>query len=338
MIAGRLTARRLAGSLAGATAFLVVAATIALFVGLGPDGLVWLDTSTAQGHQIFHLTRLPRAMAAAIAGAGLAASGVAFQAILRNPLAEPYTLGVSPGAGLGAVVAIRLGMEALAGSTGVAACAFAGSLAVVFLVWRVARVGSSRPPATLILAGITLAFLCSAASMFIQYTSSFVDSTRIVRWMMGGLEAIPRGDLARAGIIVAAGLALLVWIVRDLNALAAGEEAAASVGVPVDRTVRIAFVAGSAIVAAVVAVAGPIGFVGIVVPHAVRALVGADHRVLLPASILGGAGFVLLADTAARLILWPAQIPVGIVTALLGAPFFLILLLGEKGRARLWGG
>jgi iron complex transport system permease protein len=345
----RLTRRRLVVALAQTTALLALAFALALFLGRTGDGSIFtlLDPVRAIGGdpsepgspaQIFLHYRLPRALAAALSGAGLAAAGVAFQAVLRNPLAEPYTLGVSPGAGLGAVLAISLGLEPALGPSAIAICAFLGSLAVVGLVWRVARVGASRPPATLILAGITLAFLCSAGTMFLQHLSSYADSARMVHWLMGGLEVVDPGDLARAAIVVAIGVGVLVVLARDLNALAAGEDAAASVGVPVTRAVRLTFVGASAVVAAIVAVAGPIGFVGIVVPHALRALVGPDHRVLLPVSVLGGAAFVLLTDTVARLLLWPHQIPVGVVTALVGGTFFLGLLLVEKGRARLWGG
>jgi iron complex transport system permease protein len=341
----RLTAARLVGVLAGTTLLLAAAAAIALLFGVD-SGAVGrhveiLDprrlASDPSTQQIFWLARVPRAIAGAIAGAGLAAAGVAFQAVLRNPLAEPFTLGVSSGAALGAVIAIRVGLEAAIGPSAVPLLAFAGSLLTVALVWRLARVGSSRPPATLLLAGITLAFVCSAASMLVQYTASFAESYRIVRWMMGGLDWIPARDLLGSGVVVAVGVAALIFCARDFNALAAGAEAAASVGVRVDRTIGIAYLSSSLIVGAVIAFAGPIGFVGIIVPHVLRALVGPDHRALLPAAILGGAAFVLLSDTVARTILAPDQLPVGVVTALVGGPFFLGLLVTEKGRSRLWG-
>jgi iron complex transport system permease protein len=345
----RLTAARLAAVVAATLLVLVAGAAAALLVGVTVDAdggkrLALLDLARAltapegdRDAQIFFLSRLPRAISGAIAGAGLAASGVAFQALLRNPLAEPYTLGVSSGAALGAVIAIRLGLESVLGASAVPILAFAGSLGAVAVVWRLARVGASRPPATLLLAGITLAFVCSAASMLVQYTASFQESYRIVRWMMGGLDWVPAGDLWRSGTVVAVGLAALMLRARDMNALAAGPEAAASVGVRVELAVGIGYVAASLVVGAVIAFAGPIGFVGIIVPHALRAVIGPDHRALLPAAILGGAGFVLLADTAARTLLAPAQIPVGVVTALLGGPFFLFLLVSEKSRSRLWG-
>jgi iron complex transport system permease protein len=190
----------------------------------------------------------------------------------------------------------------------------------------------------LLLAGVTLAFVCSAATMLIQFTAPFTEANHILRWLMGGLEWVPAPDLLRSAAVVAVGLAVLLFHARDLNALAAGYEAAASVGVSVGRVVGATYLSASLVVGAVIAFAGPVGFVGIVVPHILRAIVGPDHRALMPASILAGAAFVLLADTGARLVLAPTQLPVGIVTALLGGPFFLILLLGEKGRTRLWGG
>jgi iron complex transport system permease protein len=345
----RLTPGRLAAVLAGTAVLLVAAAAFALLFGvdssaggrrielLDPRLLLGAGPEAERAAQIFWLARLPRAAAGAIAGAGLAASGVAFQAVLRNPLAEPFTLGVSSGAALGAVIAIRLGLESTLGPSAVPLLAFGGSIATVALVWRLARVGSSRPPATLLLAGITLAFVCSAASMLVQVTASFSESYRIVRWMMGGLDWIPARDLGASGAVVAVGVAGLLLFARDFNALAAGAEAAASVGVRVDLAVGVAYLASSLVVGAVIAFAGPIGFVGIIVPHALRAVVGPDHRALLPAAILGGAAFVLLSDTAARTVFAPEQLPVGVVTALVGGPFFLGLLVTEKGRSRLWG-
>jgi iron complex transport system permease protein len=172
--------------------------------------------------------------------------------------------------------------------------------------------------------------------MLVQYTASFQESYRIVRWMMGGLDWIPAAELARAAVVVGAGLLVLLYLARDLNALSAGAEAAASVGVRVELTVGLGYIAASLVVGAVIAFAGPIGFVGIIVPHALRAIIGPDHRALLPASMLAGGGFVMLADTGARTLLAPEQLPVGVVTALLGGPFFLFLLVSEKGRSRLW--
>lgn len=342
MAAGHLTRRRLAATLGLLFLALAAAAAVSILFGVTQDAtgarhLSVLDLGRSDDLDIFYLARLPRALAGIVAGAGLAAAGVVFQALLRNPLAEPYTLGVSSGAALCAVFAISLGLEASVGPTAVALAAFAGAGATVVLVWRLARVGESRPGALLLLAGVTIAFTCSAASMFIQVTAEFTEGQRIIRWMLGGLDWISYGETARSGAVVAVGAAALLYLARDFNALAAGSDAAASVGVAVDRTTRIAYVSASLMVGAIVALSGPIGFVGIIVPHGLRAMVGPDHRVLLPAALVGGPAFVLLADALARVALWPSQLPVGVITALVGGPFFLALLLREKGRARLWG-
>jgi len=348
--AAHLTRARLIAVFVASLALLALALLISPLLGVELDArghrhLVWLDLARAlaggRGNadaEIFFLARLPRVLAAAVAGAGLAAAGVAFQALLRNPLAEPYTLGVSQGATLGAVLGIRLGLSAALGGSAVPALAFLGGLGAVVTIWRLARVGDALPSATLLLAGITLGVICSSATMLLQYTASFNEAYRIVRWMMGGLDWIRYGDLSAAAIAVGVGLLVLLLHARDLNALAAGRDAAASVGVNVDRAMLLGHGAASLMVGAVIAVAGPIGFVGLLVPHALRTIVGPDHRALLPAAALCGAAFVVLCDTLARLVLAPmAQFPVGVVTALLGGPFFLSLLVREKGRGRLWG-
>jgi iron complex transport system permease protein len=288
--------------------------------------------------QVLWLFRVPRVLAAALAGAGLAAAGAAFQAALRNPLATPYTLGVSSGGALGAVLAIRLGLDAgLLGAAAVPLFAFAGALGTVLAVYRLARTGDALPPATLLLAGVTFSFVAGAAMMFVQYTADYAQSYRIVRWLMGDLDVIHAGLVARQAPPLLVGLAVLLWGARDLNALAAGAEAAAAVGVDVRRALGRTYLAASLVVAAVVSVAGPIGFVGLIVPHALRSLLGPDHRLLLPASVLGGAAFLVVCDTFARTVMAPASLPVGVVTALLGGPFFLALLARRKGGGGVWG-
>ena len=341
-----LTRRRQLAAVAGALA-LAAAATIVcplLGAGTGPgeSGLTMLDPGSiargGDGARLFFYARLPRALAALVVGAGLAAAGCAFQAVLRNPLAEPYTLGISSGSALAAVIAIRFGVaETALGHTGIGLAALVGAAVTVYVVWRLGKVGESLPPATLLLAGITVAGFCSAASMLVLYTSDFAEVYRIVGWMMGGFDYTRYGPLARASIpIVLAVIALLV-LSRDLNALSAGPDAAASVGVNASRALGLAFAISSIAVGATIALAGPVGFVGLIVPHAVRAAVGPDHRVLLPTATLAGGALVLVCDTAGRLVLAPQELPVGVVTALLGGPFFLGLLLREKTRGRLWG-
>lgn len=288
---------------------------------------------------IYLRDRLPRALAAAVVGGGLAAAGCTFQAVLRNPLAEPFTLGISSGASLAAVIAIRFGATAtFMGESVIGLAALGGAIATVAIVWRLARVSHSHPPATLLLAGITIAMFCSAASLLVQYTADYAEVYRIVRWMMGGLDWIRYPTLLKSAVVIGIGTAVLLTLSRDMNALSAGSDAAASVGVDPRRSMRLAFAGASIVVGAGIAIAGPIGFIGLMVPHALRAVIGPDHRALLPASFLFGAAALVLCDTIARILIAPAQLPVGVVTAILGGPFFLYLLVGEKSRGRLWGG
>lgn len=286
-------------------------------------------------------SRIPRVVAAALAGAGLASAGVAFQALLRNPLADPFTLGVSSGSSLGAVLAIRLGLETVMvsghplGELALSGCALIGALAVVALVFFLGEKGSAGPT-TLLLAGVTLALMGGALITAVLYTADFAETYRIVRWQMGDLDVMRYDLVLRMAIPVAVALALLWPRARDLNALSAGPDAAAGLGVEVQRSTRIVYLAASLCVAAVVAVAGPIGFVGLLVPHTLRLLIGPDHRLLLPTSALCGAAFLVTCDTLAQVVFRPAVLPVGVLTACIGAPFFVGLLLSRGLRARLW--
>lgn len=335
----RLTRARWATVVIASAIAVAVIVLLAPLVGTGgggrgldvlSPGAIWGDDTDAT---IFWRVRFPRALAAALVGAALAGAGAAFQAVLRNPLAEPFTLGVSSGASLAAVIAIRLGVESVAGTAGVGAAAVIGALGAVALVWQLGRVGSSLPPATLVLAGVTASMFFSAASLVVQYSADFAEVSRMIRWMMGGLEWTRYESIARAAPPMALGAIVLLWMGRDLNALAAGEEVAASLGVSVGRAQTTAFAAASLLVGTSIAIAGPIGFVGLIVPHALRATVGPDHRVLLPASMFGGAALVVVCDTIARVL---GQLPVGVVTALLGGPFFLALLVRGKRSGALW--
>ncbi len=282
--------------------------------------------------------RIPRVLAAAIAGAGLASAGVAFQGILRNPLASPYTLGVSSGASLGAVLAIRLGLETapgLSGALSLPLCAFAGALFTVFLVWRLGERGGAGP-ITLLLAGVTLAIVESALITAVLSTADFGQTYRIVRWQMGDLDVMRYALVIRMAVAVGLGLFLLLPCLRSLNALSAGPDTAAGLGIDVPGTTRRVYLAASLLVGAVVSVVGPIGFVGLLVPHTLRGLLGPDHRLLLPASALCGATFLVACDALAQVILRPAVLPVGVVTACIGGPFFLATLLSSRLRTRLW--
>jgi len=275
---------------------------------------------------IFMTTRLPRVLFGLVAGAALGLAGVVYQAILRNDLAEPFTLGVAGGATVGALLAFHLAPMLWAPSLMPFSALLFAMLAVVVIYGLARRRGPLSSPATLILAGVTLNFLFGSVILLIQYLSNPYQTMLMLRWLMGGLDT---GSLRVAGgcaAIVVATAVVLFGMARRLNLLAVGDQAAHHLGVPVESTRLICLGAASAMAAVIVAYAGPIGFVGLIVPHILRRLIGADHRLLLPAAALGGAAFLALCDTAARALPGGAEIPVGIVTAFLGAPFFLWLL------------
>jgi iron complex transport system permease protein len=282
--------------------------------------------------------RLPRVLASLVTGAALAGAGCALQALLRNPLAEPFTLGISSGSSLAAVLAIRLGADRVFGHGAIGAAALLGAVGTLLVIWRLAQVGRQLPPATLVLAGVAISMFCSSASVLIQYTSDFSDVEHMLSWMMGGLESVRLGWVGYAAIPIGSGLVLLILYGRELNALAAGSEAAASVGVAVGRTQVLVFVVTSLLVGTAIATVGPIGFIGLIVPHALRAIIGSDHRLLIPASVFTGATALVICDTLARTVIPLNRLPTGAVTAVLGVPLFFGILLANKRRAALWGG
>jgi iron complex transport system permease protein len=277
--------------------------------------------------------RIPRVLVAFLAGSGLAVGGAAFQALFRNPLATPFTLGVASGAAFGVALATRLGVVlAVAGLALDSVAALAGALLAVAVVWGLTRVRPSFSTMVLLLAGVAMSYLFSSLILFLQYSATPGDAYRIVRWLMGGLAGVAGGDVLRSLPFVAVGVAVIGWRARELDLLSLGGDLAASRGVDVARTRRDLFLATSVMVGGVVAVCGPIGFVGMMAPHICRLLVGPEHRLLVPASLLFGGAFLALCDAGARTLLAPAELPVGVVTAFLGGPFFLWLLL--RGVAR----
>ncbi len=292
--------------------------------GAGPPGKV----------DVLWLIRLPRVAMALLAGAGLAAAGMAFQAMFRNPLATPFTLGVSSGASLGAAISIHLGWSfAMLGLSAQSWCAFAGALASIGLVYGLASARRGFSTVTMLLAGVAVSFFFSSLILFLQYLSDLTRSFRMIRWVMGGMESVVGfGDVWSVLPFVAGGCLVVVYLTHELNLITTGEELAAARGVEVNRTKLVVFLVASLMVGAVVAVCGPIGFVGLMAPHICRLLVGADHRWLAPATILFGGAFLVLCDTLARTVIAPTELPVGILTALLGGPFFVWLLLGRRGE------
>jgi iron complex transport system permease protein len=311
---------------------LILALGIGLFVGYQPIDLASLRNDPIARAVFLHL-RLPRVLMAALVGASLATVGAALQALFRNPLAEPYTLGVSGGASLGASVAIALGLGLnVGGIPFVFVAAFAGALLSVFLVYWLAHSAGGRVllPGALLLAGVVLNLCASAGVLVIQYLASYGRALQILRWLIGSLDVVGFALIWKMLILLIPGWLVLFAHSRDLHLLATGQESAASLGVDVRRTEQMVFVASSVIVGVTVSVGGAIGFVGLIVPHAARLLFGQDVRLLLPASFLAGAAFLVLADTLARVAISPSELPVGAITALLGGPVFLFLLRRQQ--------
>ncbi|MCB1054511.1 MAG: iron ABC transporter permease [Acidobacteria bacterium] len=296
---------------------------------LDPTAVFGGDATTAT---IFWQLRLPRVLLALLAGGALSVAGLSYQTLFRNDLAEPYTLGVAVGAALGAVLAIRFGLQEVLGLPAVGAASFVGALAASSVVYGLAHRRRGGGGSTLLLAGIAVSLSATAVILFVQYSSDSTQTYRMVRWTMGGLAVVGYREVLWLLPWVVAGCGLLVTLRRELNLLLTGEELAASRGVDLGRLQRWVLGGASAMVGALVAVAGPIGFVGLMVPHILRRWVGHDHLRLIPACWLAGGAFLVVCDTAARLVLAPAELPVGIVTALLGGPFFLWLIFTDRGR------
>jgi ABC-type Fe3+-siderophore transport system permease subunit len=282
--------------------------------------------------QIFFIARLPRTLAGAVVGSMLASAGVVFQGLLRNPLATPFTLGVSAGAALGAMLAITFSWSfAWAGVSAAAAASFLGSLAAVGIVYALAR-ARHRGLSTnvLLLAGVTMNAFFSALILFVQYFADFSQTYRILRWLMGDLDVSSYQPIVTALPFVVLSLVSFAWLARPLNLLSLGDESAETRGLNVTAAQRTAFVTASLATGAAVSVGGPVGFIGIVVPHLVRLIVGPDHRLVLPASALFGAAFLVGCDVLARTVMSPIELPVGVITALIGGPFFLWLLVRKR--------
>jgi len=329
--------RRLRLTLAGFGALAFLAIVLAPLVGstsihlsrVFDRSLPFADNTDAQ---VFFVARLPRVLAAAIVGAGLALSGVVFQALLRNPLAAPDTLGISAGATLGAMLALTAHADfTLLGISVVPLTSFAGaigSLLIVFALAMAKRRGASST--VLLLSGIAISALLGAAGRFIQYLADVTDTFRTVQWLMGSLDVGSYAPILASLLPFGIACAGFVTLPRILDLISLGESAAEARGVDVVRAERIALVSASLSTGAAVSLGGPVLFVGIIVPHIVRRIVGADHRLVLPASALFGAAFLIACDLVARTIIAPVEMPVGIITAIIGGPFFLWLLFRGK--------
>lgn len=301
---------------------------------MGPAGIGLRGLDTAAGQAILTL-RIHRVIGGFLVGAGLACAGVVLQAILRNPLADPYVLGVSSGAGLGAAVAILTGL-ALRTAFALPAVAFVASVLTLLVVYTVASQGAPPTVYGLILSGVIVSAICSSLLMFLVSTAQAEGLHQVTWWLLGNLQPSSPELLVLAGVLIVAGCCGSWILSRELNALTLGTEVAATVGVRTGAAVGTGLLLATLMTSAAVALAGLIGFVGLIVPHAARGLVGPDHRRLIPASALAGGAFLALCDAVARTVLAPIEIPVGVVTALLGGPFFLFIL--RKKRRSAWIG
>ena len=316
---------------------MVAVVIVASAVAVGPRGamssLVPDDPIEAR---ILSEVRIPRVTLGFLAGAALATAGMAFQALFRNALATPFTLGVSAGASLGAAVYVHLGITAsVAGIPGSAFAALAGALLAIALVYAVARATYGFSSSTLLLAGVAISFLFTSVILAIQYIGDVTTSFRVGRWLLGGLEVVGFLPVIHVLPFALVGIAILLAISRDLDLLVIGEESAASRGVSVTAVKKLVFASASLMVGGVVATCGPIGFVGLVVPHIGRLILGPKHRTLAPFSVLAGGTFLVACDAIGRTVVAPVEIPVGIVTALIGGPFFLAMLVQGHPRRRL---
>jgi iron complex transport system permease protein len=311
--------------LTGVAAALLAAIAAALLIDLPMEGR----------QEILWRIRVPRVCLGLVAGAALAASGMAFQAMFRNALATPYTLGVSSGASLGAALYMRAALRLdAAGIDGVSLAALGGAGISTLLVYGLTRLSRAFSTATLLLAGVATSFSFTSLILLTQYTSDVTTAFRVGRWLMGGLEVVGFEPVWQVLPFAAVGLIVVTVLTREMDLLVVGEDLAATRGVSVEHVKRLLFFAVSLMVGGVTAVCGPVGFVGLIVPHIGRLLVGGHHRFLAPFSILGGATFLVTCDTIARVAIAPVEVPVGSITALVGGPFFLTLLLwGRANRS-----
>lgn len=283
---------------------------------------------------ILYVVRIPRVLGAALIGMALAGSGVVFQGVLRNPLAEPYVLGISSGAAFGATLMIVSGISfTFIGLSATSIGAFVGALLTMYIVYNIARVGKNNSITVLLLSGIAISSLLSAmVSLMISLNRDQVE--RIVFWTMGSLSSVKMSHIELVYIPILLCVLVFLFFSRDLNVMLLGEESATSMGIDVAVLRKILLVTASIATAFSVSISGIIGFVGLIIPHAMRLIVGPNHRYLTPASLLAGGIFLILSDTIARTIIAPGQLPLGVITAIIGAPYFIYLLYRNSSISR----
>lgn len=313
---------------------MAVTSIIALVVGTADVGFFELidvifspEKVSPETRAIILGLRLPRLLMGLLTGGALALSGVVFQALIRNPLADPFILGVSSGAALGAIVASITGLGAF--FWGQKFLSFIGAMTTVIIVFKVARLKERLYPNTMLLTGVIINAFFSAAIMFLVSISRSDRIHSIFFWLMGDLSVSMMNEVYVISVVSLVAMVIVFYFARPMNLLLGGEETAMTLGVNVERVKGILFVLASVLTSVVVSAVGVVGFVGLIIPHMMRMVLGPDHRVLIPASVLFGASFLVLADTAARTVVSPMELPVGVVTALLGGPFFIYLLRRE---------
>lgn len=276
--------------------------------------------------------RFPRILLSALIGTALAGAGVIFQGIFKNPMAEPHVLGISSGAAFGVTLAVVFGFEATAfGMGSISIMAFIGAVTTAFVVYNISRIGNKTPVVTLLLSGIATSFLLTALTSLLM-TLNRQQVEKIVFWTMGSISAASWKHVMISAPIILLGSIVFIIFARDLNVMLLGEDSAKNLGVEVEKLKKGLLVIASIVAASAVSVSGIIGFVGLVIPHIVRLIVGPDHRVLIPFTLVSGAIFMIIADTLARTIMPPTEIPVGVITSLFGAPFFIYLLYKNKKK------
>jgi iron complex transport system permease protein len=314
-------------------AFLVIAGlaiVFCAFIGMKTITPNLIAASPFDAH-IFWFLRVPRVLTAFLAGSGLALCGMVFQALFRNPLADPFTLGTASGASCGASIMIMFGVSVtIIGIPMISFGAFIGAAIAMMSVYGISSLRRSSSSLTMLLAGIAVSFMCSSLLMFLQYMSSMRDSFQIVRWLMGGIQVAGFGSLLSMLPFWIVGTIIVLLLLPRLDQMLAGEDLAQSRGINVRMTKLIFLVATTLLVGGIVAVCGPIGFIGLMVPHLCRRFVSGSHLFLGPSCILLGGTLLVIADTIARTIIAPVELPVGIITALLGGPFFLVILFGSR--------
>jgi iron complex transport system permease protein len=332
-------ARRLTLTLLVLGLVLFAVAAAAIFVGsagLSPRAVARALAGRADAGSVESVItlnlRLPRVAVAVLAGAALAVAGVGFQALTRNPLAEPSILGVSGGAAFGVVLAQILGLQSgVLAALGMAVFAFAGALLAATAVYTIARLPGGLGVQTLLLAGVIVGIFFSALITVIISIVDFNRLSGVIHWLLGNLTPIPATSLVLFAALAAIGVWLVLGHARELNLLALGDESARQLGVDAERLKRRVFVAAALLTGSVVAFTGPIGFVGLIVPHVLRGVLGSDNRLLVPTAAVAGGVFLLAADTLARNVVAPAELSVGVITAFCGAPFFVWVLRSRAG-------